>query len=267
MIAVKAGCQNTNFPVSDRRGQIDSILESFGVVTQLRVKIGVARPDQRINTVNAGNIRLASGAQGCKLLAQFVVEFAVSHADRRFTERHLVRPPDIIQAGTGRHCAQARHIAQPQRIVKVDGRAQAVLAGIAVAGVVCVDAAAHESSRRHLNDQVGGSGCSARNQCRFDVDSGNVGEQQKTALQWIGKNRVAAVHAGQKAVGHVIGQPGLVAQNNLAILALAHRNGDCVVLDVLCRKISVGREVAIFHIVGGDFGRQAAQFGKREIFS
>ena len=98
--------------------------------------------------------RPCRGRRGFELLAQLVVEPAVGNAGRGPAELHLVGRAAVMQARAGGQHAQAGDVAASERVVEVDRRAQAVLAGVRVAGVVGIDAAGDAPAGSDIDDQV-----------------------------------------------------------------------------------------------------------------
>ena len=228
------------------------------------VKIGIARADQRIAAVDARDLRRAVGLQGLEFLAQPVIQGGVGNPRRRLAEMRLVGRAAIIQPGARSHHAQARDVAQPERIVDVHRRPYAVLAGVAVAGVVGFDAPRHAPPLRHVDDQVGCAHRLTGSQGRFDVHAGNVGQQQQAVLERGDGDRVAAIQPFEQSVCQRIRKIGLVAQGDAAVAALDHGDRHGPVLDVLRGQVGLRHEIPIPAVMVRNLCGHAAQFGERQ---
>ena len=264
VVAVQARPPDVGLLVRHRRGQVHLVLEGLGVKAGQRVKVGVARANQRIAAVDARDLGGAVRLQGLELLAQLVFEGGVGDPERRLAELCLVGRAAISQPGTRGQHPKTGYIPAPERIVEVHRRPYAVLAGVAVAGVVGFDASRNAPPRRHVDDQVGcadrGAGC----QGGSHAHAGNVGEQQQAVLQRGDGDRVAAVQAVEQAVRQTIRKVGLVAQGDAAVAAFDHFDGHGPVLDVLRWQIGLRYEIPVPVVMARNLCRHRAQLGERE---
>ena len=204
-------------------------------------------------------VPLASSAG--KFLAQAIIQRGVGDTQLGQSQLRLVRRAAVIQAVGRGEGAHGGDVAVAGQLIDAERGADPIAAGVAAALVVGVDAAVEAGAGREVDHQVGSAGGGAGRQGRTHRYARQVGQQQQAALERRGGDGLA-VEAGEGVRRECVGNPALVAQRDLAVLADQQRDVHDAVLDVLRRQVGVGEEVAALVEVAGDFLGHGAQVGQ-----
>ena len=262
LVAGQAGRKNVQRFLSHGGYRVEPVLETLVLVAGAQIQVLPARTQQRVAAKKAHAARRAVGQQVCKLLPQGVFQIAEGRTHARPAQLQLVGAAHVVKAFTRSQQAQAGRIALAGGLVERQGGAHAQRAGVVVAGVVGVYAAAHPAGGQHVHQQVAAAKAGARHQGRLDLHPRQIGQQEQLAFECACLHQVTRLGVLQQVRQEFGRYPRLVAHQHLAVAALGHGNRDGAVADVLRGQIGQRHRVAMGLVVALDAPRHHAHLGQ-----
>ncbi len=261
VVALKAQHEHLNHLLLADVGGVHLVVQAFAVKGQLHGQVGLARTQQRVAAVDAGDAGRSVGLQAGEFLAEPVVEVGIGHADFCALDLHLVCGAGVVQAFARGQQAQACHVAVARGVVQIERAADAPAAGVAVAVVVAINAAGNQGPGHHVKHQVRAAHRGARREGGPHLHACKVAQQQQAAFQWCNGDGVVGRRLDQ-ALGDAVLEPCLVANRDRAVATFQHGERDQAILDVLRRQVGPSQEIALRMVVVGHAVGQAAHVGQ-----
>src|SRR5205085_6903558 len=256
-----------------RRRIADHVDELLVFVRDLGDEIAVACAPDWMEGEDALHFAVATRIEVGEVLGQAVFKLRVAGTDAGavIADGNQVGETRVPHAFVGDEAAEACLVAVTERRIPVEAGADAVLAGEAVALVVCVDEAVKAAAfLRHVDAQVRGAGRFARPYFGSDLRAGQIVDDEQRPLEpRLGNDlslpEMRAENSGEQALSQV--RTRAPVELDLPYAALDDADLDGAVADRLLWQIRLGEEVPAHAVEGAHLGGGFVQAFEVEFFA
>ena len=233
--------------------------------------------DQRLGGVEAGGVRYAGRAEDGELAAERIAQMPARHADARaaIAERHAAVGGEAEEALAGIGGAEREQVATEQQVRSARGQRGAIAAGGGKAVIVDPGGDGEPLRRGRVHHDVGRSGLGPGGKLIGHVDPGDLGDEQRRALDRAVADRARSRTVATRARAQVLRQRlqdlrvgharPVGAQPHLADLSLDHRDRDAVAAQLLGRKKGARNHIAATAVEAGHRARHLVHLFEAEV--